>query len=411
MSAYVPSIDDPWIVLGLQRGATQPEIKQRFRKLALQYHPDRHVRSTEEERQQAETEFKRIGQAWEQLTKSALAENSSIFPADSNDETCSAFSTDTTTSPTFASFATFADYFFHVVRQVDERIRRQQRLPFAATIRELYLGESVEVELPHHRRTCDMCSGQIDTLNVNVKDKFQSACTTFVQSLTSPQGWSSAINLASSGVLMLAYANLTTTTANNTESTGQTVLPHMQATTCAHCMGQGWKLGRAVFLLRIPPHSKPGVEIIFPRQAEHQFTHSNGERGDLVFVLEDATEPYRSTCGVDDGRVGEWTRSTQDPSHLCLSCPISLYEVLYSQHISLKHFDGRILTVQLQMSNERPSSQNTMIKTVVLQDEAMEVSLWLKLPTPSEISRNTSSLHASLLEIRQFKDDNACTER
>jgi len=54
---------DYYSILGVDRGATQEEIKKAYRKLALKYHPDRNP-----EDKQAEGRFKEIGEAYAVLS-------------------------------------------------------------------------------------------------------------------------------------------------------------------------------------------------------------------------------------------------------------------------------------------------------------------------------------------------------
>ena len=49
---------DYYEVLGLQKGASEDEIKRAFRKLAIKYHPDKNQGNTE-----AEAKFKEINEA------------------------------------------------------------------------------------------------------------------------------------------------------------------------------------------------------------------------------------------------------------------------------------------------------------------------------------------------------------
>lgn len=51
-------------ILGVDRNATAEEISKKYKKLALQYHPDRHVNDSEEEKKAAEEKFKEIAEAY-----------------------------------------------------------------------------------------------------------------------------------------------------------------------------------------------------------------------------------------------------------------------------------------------------------------------------------------------------------
>jgi len=56
-------MSDPYIVLGLQRGASAEDIKRAYRKLSLQHHPDRNGGSAE-----STAMFQKITEAYEKLT-------------------------------------------------------------------------------------------------------------------------------------------------------------------------------------------------------------------------------------------------------------------------------------------------------------------------------------------------------
>ena len=54
---------DPYQILGIARDATQREVKQAYRRLAMKFHPDHNPEKTE-----AEAHFKQIQHAYETLT-------------------------------------------------------------------------------------------------------------------------------------------------------------------------------------------------------------------------------------------------------------------------------------------------------------------------------------------------------
>jgi hypothetical protein len=59
--------DDPCSVLGVGRNATSEQIKQAYRQLANQYHPDKVIHLGEEFRELAEKRFKEIQEAYQKL--------------------------------------------------------------------------------------------------------------------------------------------------------------------------------------------------------------------------------------------------------------------------------------------------------------------------------------------------------
>ena len=54
--------------LGITRKATEPEIKKAYKRMALQYHPDRHAGASDEEKAEMEIKFKELGEAFEVLS-------------------------------------------------------------------------------------------------------------------------------------------------------------------------------------------------------------------------------------------------------------------------------------------------------------------------------------------------------
>lgn len=59
---------DPFEVLGINRGASQEEIKKAYRELVSQYHPDKVSYLGKEFRELAEVRFKEINKAYQELT-------------------------------------------------------------------------------------------------------------------------------------------------------------------------------------------------------------------------------------------------------------------------------------------------------------------------------------------------------
>ena len=59
---------DFYEILGVDRNVTDEELKKRYRKLAVKYHPDKWVNGTEEEKKEAEVKFKEISEAYDVLS-------------------------------------------------------------------------------------------------------------------------------------------------------------------------------------------------------------------------------------------------------------------------------------------------------------------------------------------------------
>ncbi|KAK4381980.1 Chaperone protein dnaJ 72 [Sesamum angolense] len=58
---------DHYKVLGINKNASKEEIKQAFRKLAMEFHPDKHSQSSKHLRDSATHKFRQLSEAYETL--------------------------------------------------------------------------------------------------------------------------------------------------------------------------------------------------------------------------------------------------------------------------------------------------------------------------------------------------------
>ncbi|XP_047332317.1 chaperone protein dnaJ 72-like isoform X2 [Impatiens glandulifera] len=70
---------DYYKVLGLKSNASKEEIKQTFRKLAMQFHPDKHSHSSKYIRDNAAFRFKQISEAYDVLMDDSKRAQSSSY--------------------------------------------------------------------------------------------------------------------------------------------------------------------------------------------------------------------------------------------------------------------------------------------------------------------------------------------
>ena len=68
-STYKPDKSKYYTILGVNRGASQDEIKKAYHKLAKEHHPDKFVNSSDSEKKYHENKMKEINDAYENLTK------------------------------------------------------------------------------------------------------------------------------------------------------------------------------------------------------------------------------------------------------------------------------------------------------------------------------------------------------
>ena len=58
---------DYYEVLGVNKNATDDELKKAYRKMAMQYHPDRQINASETEQKWAAEKFRAVQKAYEHI--------------------------------------------------------------------------------------------------------------------------------------------------------------------------------------------------------------------------------------------------------------------------------------------------------------------------------------------------------
>jgi molecular chaperone DnaJ len=147
---------DFYEVLGVERGCDEKALKGAFRKLAMQYHPDRNNGDGS-----AEVKFKEINEAYEILkdpNKRAAYDRFGHRAFEHGGPGAGAGA-----AAGFASFADIFDEFFGDFRGGGGRRSGRERgsdlrYNLEITLEEAYAGKTVEVEVPT-TVTCDICKG------------------------------------------------------------------------------------------------------------------------------------------------------------------------------------------------------------------------------------------------------------
>ena len=72
---------DPYNVLGLERGASDEEVKKAYRTLSRRYHPDANINNPN--KKQAEEKFKEVQQAYDAIQREKEGGSGSYGPGSS----------------------------------------------------------------------------------------------------------------------------------------------------------------------------------------------------------------------------------------------------------------------------------------------------------------------------------------
>ncbi len=146
---------DYYEVLGIERSAGADEIKKAYRKLALQYHPDRNQGD-----KAAEEKFKEAAEAYEVLSDAEKRQLYDRFGHEGLQQ--SGFSGFRDFDDIFSSFGDIFEEFFGFGQRRGrrQRVNRGSDLRYDLTIdfMDAAFGKESDVEIPRHE-LCDECSG------------------------------------------------------------------------------------------------------------------------------------------------------------------------------------------------------------------------------------------------------------
>ncbi|MDQ0325336.1 molecular chaperone DnaJ [Rhodopseudomonas julia] len=150
---------DYYEVLGVGREADEKALKSAFRKMAMQYHPDRNPGDEE-----AEHRFKEIGEAYEVLRDPQKRAAYDRFGHQAFEN--GGFGRGGGAGAGAAGFGSFSDIFDDIFGEFMAGGRRSGgrergsdlRYNLEVTLEEAFTGKTVEIEVPTSV-TCDICSG------------------------------------------------------------------------------------------------------------------------------------------------------------------------------------------------------------------------------------------------------------
>lgn len=290
---------DYYAVLGIQRSATSEEIKKAYRRLALQYHPDRNAGD-----KTAEEKFKEASEAYQVLSDPEKREVYDRYGFEGLKGTGYRGFTGAADI-----FSTFGDLFEELLG-FGTRRRGYSRAQYGADLRydlsltflEACLGKEVDIEFERPER-CQACGG------TGGKDGARpSRCATC-------QGRGQV--LRTQGFLTVG------TPCPKCRGEGFVV-----TTPCAKCRGSGRVLGKRRMHVKIPPGVDNGSRLRLQGEGEEGI--SGGPPGDLYVIIQ--VEPHEFF--------------QREESNIICDLPISFMQAALGAQVDVPTLEGkRALTI------------------------------------------------------------------
>lgn len=154
-------------ILGVTKNAENEEIKKAYKKLALQYHPDRQINKSEDEKKAAEEKFKEINEAYSILSdKNKRQQYDAFGTVDGNmggmsgADAMAEFMKHFQNMGGFGSFGDFGDFFSGGRHSNQQRIIKGSDIQVNVhlTLAEVYNGGTKEIKFSRNVR-CASCGG------------------------------------------------------------------------------------------------------------------------------------------------------------------------------------------------------------------------------------------------------------
>jgi molecular chaperone DnaJ len=263
---------DYYTILGVERTATDAEIKKAFRRLAQQWHPD-----VSQDPQAAER-FKELNEAYQVLSDPARRQRYDLFGAAGVEADVAAG---------FGGFADIFDAFFGGAAGGSRRGRPPSgsdlRYDLRITFEEAILGTEKEIEFPVLGR-CDTCSG--------------SGAKPGTESTTCPQCNGRGEVRAVRQTMLGQMVNVTTCPRCRGEG-------RIVETPCPTCRGEGRTERRRTLRVNIPAGIDEGHQIRLSNEGEAGLR--GGPPGSLYVAVHVAPHPSLRREGTElvfEARVG-----------------------------------------------------------------------------------------------------------
>jgi molecular chaperone DnaJ len=294
---------DYYEVLGIQKNSSKDDIKKAYRKLAIQYHPDKNPGNKE-----AEEKFKEATEAYEILSddqKKAAYDQFGFAGVEGMGQSGDFSSAFHGFEDIFGDFSGIFDTFFGGGRRSSGGVRQGANLRYDIEIpfKDAVFGTKVEIQYSRNE-SCTACKGSGAAAGSGKK-----VCPTC--------GGSGQVR-HSQGFFSVA------STCSNCGGEGY-IIEHP----CKECGGSGAQKKRQKIMVTIPAGVENGKRVVIPRQGDA--APGGGQPGDLyVFIRVKAHEYFER----------------QDLDLYC-AVPVSITQAVLGAEIQVSTLDGKTIKVKI----------------------------------------------------------------
>lgn len=359
---------DYYNILGVDRNASQDEIKKAFRKISLKYHPDRLSNKSDKEKKKGEEKFKAAAEAYSILSDEEKKRQYDTFGTVDGSSFNFNGSDINDIINHFAHRSGFHDFFSDMNMQTEPTYRGQDKeLKININVEELYKGGNKTIKYKINKK-CPDCSGKGSKNGKEIKCPY----------------------CHGSGQII------------HTERRGYAVM--QQITTCPHCNGTGVNLTDSC------PHchgsgvieTEETMEILIPKidQFNKRYVkrgmgnacfRNKGENGDLYFSFR-----------LDNS--GKYKIDVDNPINIITEIEIPVINCITGGEIKFKYIDGQDILFKItQCTNngDKYVIKGKGLKTTF--GQTGDLIIIVKAKMPNKISKEETKLLDKLKNMVNFK--------
>lgn len=341
---------DYYEILGVRRESDGEEIKKAYRKLAMQYHPDRNAGDPE-----AEVKFKEAAEAYEVLSDGDKRERYDRYGHAGLESTAHGFRDAQSVFDLFGDV--FGDLFGQRGRQGPQR-GRDSKVEVTLDIFEAARGVSRTVTV-HREELCSDCSG--------------SGCRKGTRPSTCRRCHGNGVTIQNQGFFRVQQ------TCRACNGSGSIVTDP-----CPSCSGAGRVKAKRVLDINIPAGVDTGTAVRL--SGEGEAGDPGAPRGDLYCVV----------------RVREHSFFQRQAQHLICSVPITFSQAVLGGPIEVPTLDG---TVHHEL--ERGTQHGTVVRIAgrgfpnIRGGRKGDLLVQIIVETPKQITKRQEELFRELAELDQ----------
>ena len=362
--------EDYYTILGVEKTASADEIKKAYRKLAMQYHPDRNPDNKE-----AEAKFKDINEAYEVLKD---AQKRAAYDRYGHQAFANGMGGNAEANP-FNGFdftgAGFADVFSDIFSEFTGQGRRSRQRSYAErgddirydmtlTLEEAFQGVEKEISITTSKE-CDACHG-----HGTADGKEPPVCATC-------QG-SGKVRTQQGGFFVFE------TTCPQCRGTGRVVLEK-----CKKCRGSGKEKIDKSLKIKIPAGIESGTRMRVTGEGE--IGKNGGPKGDLYVFI--SIKPHKMFA--------------RDGSDLFVEKPISMVQAALGGNFKLSGIDGQKIDVNIKAGtqpNDRLRLKNNGMR-YINSDKRGDLYVQFKVVIPTKLTSEQKDC------LQKFADSASAEEK